>query len=175
SETWSNSAFTSSISRSERSEGTYISDIITPLLRSSLGDLLNGSRRMNGKETDIMGLLKWDNKFLCSNSKRIDDYVKLWKETLDGVSFLDASYRPDLSGIPRYFHLDHAEIPLSPHASNTKALISLLLTLRNIMVVNKSLLIQTLEQANIHPPKMYTRVLLFHPHLEMNRNNRELR
>ncbi|CAG8793501.1 14114_t:CDS:2, partial [Gigaspora rosea] len=34
---------TSSASRSEQSEGTYVSDIIMPLLRSSLGSLLNGS------------------------------------------------------------------------------------------------------------------------------------
>ncbi|CAJ0843190.1 19380_t:CDS:2 [Entrophospora sp. SA101] len=40
-EIWSNPAFMSSVSRSEQSEGTYISDIIMPLLRSSLGDLLN--------------------------------------------------------------------------------------------------------------------------------------
>ncbi|CAG8642303.1 2523_t:CDS:2, partial [Paraglomus occultum] len=184
-ETWSNPVFMSSISRSEQSEGTYISDIILPLLRSSLGDLLNGNiclstaerqslaskARRNagavgermGKKPDIMGLLKWGDKFLellyvessrilCSNSKIMDDDVKLWRETLDGVSFVDALCRPvgnqfgivgiqiagttmrlnvlmkDLGGIPRYFHLDNAEIPLSPHASNTKALVRLLLT-----------------------------------------------
>ncbi|CAG8635230.1 11106_t:CDS:2 [Paraglomus brasilianum] len=104
-----------------------------------------------------MRLLKWGDKILellyvessrilCSNSKKTDDDVKLWRETLDGVSFVDALCRPvgnqfgivgiqiagttmrlnvlmkDLGGIPRYFHLDNAEIPLSPHASNTKAL-----------------------------------------------------
>ncbi|KAG9301859.1 hypothetical protein G9A89_004538 [Geosiphon pyriformis] len=208
-ETWSNPVFMS-ISRSEQSEGTYISDIILPLLRSSLGDLHNGSiclstaerqslaskaqrnagavRERMGKKPDIMGLLKWGDKFLellyvessrilCSNSKKTDDDVKLWRETLDGVSFVDALCRPvgnqfgivgiqiagttmrlnvlmkDLGGIPRYFHLDNAEIPLSPHASNTKALVRLLLTLRNVMIVNNSLLIQALEQANTHPPR----------------------
>ncbi|RHZ87818.1 hypothetical protein Glove_30g119 [Diversispora epigaea] len=175
-ETWRNPAFMSSISRSEQSEGTYISDIIMPLLRSSLRDLLNGDiclstaerqslaskARQNagvveermGKKPDIMGLMKQDEKIielmylessriLCSNSKKVDDGVKLWRETLDGVSFIDALCRPvgnqfgivgiqiagttirlnvlmkDLGGIPRYFHLDHAEIPLFPHASHT--------------------------------------------------------
>ncbi|RHZ84692.1 hypothetical protein Glove_78g101 [Diversispora epigaea] len=209
-ETWRNPAFMSSISRSEQSEGTYISDIIMPLLRSSLRDLLNGDiclstaerqslaskARRNagvveermGKKPDIMGLMKQDEKIielmylessriLCSNSKKADDGVKLWRETLDGVSFIDALCRPvgnqfgivgiqiagttirlnvlmkDLGGIPRYFHLDHAKIPLLPHASHTKALIRLLLTLRNIMIVNKSLLLRALEQASTHPPR----------------------
>ncbi|RHZ74601.1 hypothetical protein Glove_220g3 [Diversispora epigaea] len=203
-ETWRNPAFMSSISRSEQSEGIYISDIIMPLLRSSLRDLLNGDiclstaerqslaskARRNagvveermGKKPDIMGLMKQDEKIielmylessriLCSNSKKADD------GTLDGVSFIDALCRPvgnqfgivgiqiagttirlnvlmkDLGGIPRYFHLDHAEIPLLPHASHTKALIRLLLTLRNIMIVNKSLLLRALEQASTHPPR----------------------
>nr|CAG8575314.1 13639_t:CDS:10 [Entrophospora candida] len=59
----------------------------------------------------------------------------------------------DLGGIPRYFHLDHAEIPLSPHTLHTKSLIRLLLTLRNVMIVNRSLLMQALEQASTHPPR----------------------
>ena len=141
-----------------------------------------------GKKPDIMGLLKQDEKIIellytesscimCSNSKKSDDEVKLWRETLDGTSYISALYRPvgnqfgvvgiqvagttmylnilvnDLAGIPRYFHLDHAEIPLSPHQSCLKSLIRLLLTLRNVMIVNKSLLMQALEQATSHPPR----------------------
>ena len=135
-----------------------------------------------------LGLLKRDEKILelmyvessriiCTNSKKVDDNVKLWRETLDGMSFIGASCRParnqfgvvglqiagtdlrlnvlvkDLGGIPRYFHLDHSEIPLTPHTSHTKSLVRLLLTLRNIMIVNKSLLVQALEQANTHSPR----------------------
>ena len=59
----------------------------------------------------------------------------------------------DLADISRYFHLDHTEIPLSPHQSRLKSLIRLLLTLRNVMIVNKSLLMQALEQATSHPPR----------------------
>src|SRR5688572_8744398 len=117
----------SSISRSEQSEGTYISDIILPLLRSSLCDLLNGNislstaerqsiaskaRRNAGvaeermeKKPDIMGIMKQEEKILelvyvessciiCTNSKKEDDAVKLWRETLDGISFIEALCRP---------------------------------------------------------------------------------
>ena len=140
-----------------------------------------------GKKPDIMGLLEQDEKIIellytelsrivCSNSKKSDNEVKLWRETLDGASYISALCRPtrnqfgivriqvtgttmylnilvnDLAGIPRYFHLDHAEIPLSPHQSHLKSLIRLLLTLRNVMIVNKSLLMQVLGQATSHSP-----------------------
>ena len=139
-----------------------------------------------GKKPDIMGLLKQDEKIIellytessrivCSNSKKSDDEVKLWRETLDGASYISALCRPagnqfgvvgiqvasttmylnilvnDLAGIPRYFHLDHAEIPLFSHQLCLKSLIRLLLILRNVMIVNKSLLMQALEQATSHP------------------------
>src|SRR6266511_653258 len=116
-------------------------------------------------------------RIICSKSKKADDDVKLWRKTLDGASFISVLCRSaenqfgiigiqvagttmylnvfvkDLAGIPRYFHLDHAEIPLSPHQSRLKSLIHLLLTLRNVMIVNKSLLMQALGQATSHPPR----------------------
>jgi hypothetical protein len=200
----------SSILRGEQSEGTYISDIILPLLRSALRGLLNGNiclstaerqsiaskARRNagvaeermGKKPDIMGIMKQAEKILelvyvessciiCTKSKKKDDEVKLWRETLDGMSFIEALCRPvgnqfgvmgiqvagttiylnvlvkDPAGIPRYFHLDSAEIPLIPHKLHTKSFIRLLLTLRNIMIVNRSLVMQALEQATSHPPQ----------------------
>ena len=85
-----------STSCSEQSEGTYIADVIIPLLRTSLSDLLNGAiclsmaerqsiaskaRRNLGiigkwmeKKPDIMGLLKQDEKIielLYTESSRI--------------------------------------------------------------------------------------------------------
>lgn len=209
-ETWRSPVFMSSASRSEQSEGTYISDVLLPLLRSSLSDLLHGNiclstaerqsiaskarrsagvigERM-GKKPDIMGMMKREEKVLeliyvessriiCTNSKKKNDKIKLWREALDGMSFIEALCRPlgnqfgivgiqiagttiqlnvlmkDLGGIPRYFHLEHAEIPLSPHTSHTKSLIRLLLTLRNVVIVNKSLLMKALEHATSHPPR----------------------
>ena len=119
-EIWKNPAFMTSTSCSEQSEGTYVTDVIIPLLRSSLGgdivclstaerqSLASKARRSirvdeerMGKKPDIMGLLKRDEKILelmyvessriiCTNSKKVDDDVKLWRETLDGMSFIDA-------------------------------------------------------------------------------------
>ncbi|CAH1768522.1 8857_t:CDS:2 [Entrophospora sp. SA101] len=40
-EIWSNPAFATTMSRNQQSEGTYITDIIVPLLRASLGNLPN--------------------------------------------------------------------------------------------------------------------------------------
>jgi hypothetical protein len=141
-----------------------------------------------GKKPDVMGLIKQNDKIfeliytessriICSETKKEEDDVKLWRETLDGASFISALCRlarnqfgvvgiqvagttiylnvlvKDLADIPRYFHLDHAEIPLSSHQSRLKSLIRLLLTLRNVMIVNKSLLMQALEQATSHLPR----------------------
>ena len=97
---------------------------------------------------------------------------------MDGASFVSALCRPagnqfgvigiqvtsitiyvnvlikDLASISRYFYLDYAKIPLllSNNISRVKSLIRVLLTLRNIMIVNKSFVMQALEQATFHPP-----------------------
>src|SRR5688572_3881294 len=204
---------------SSQSEGTFITDIIVPLLRASLGDLPNGivclstAERQSiasktrkslgsneektsqppktpiGKKPDIMLMEKYGNKIfeiayvessciVCTNSKKDGDSVKLWRETLDGISFVNITCRPlsnqfgiigiqiageklylnilvkDANGIPRYFHLNQAQIPFSKDTSwRVVPLIHLLLTLRNITIVNKSLLMQALEQANARPPR----------------------
>ncbi|RHZ69783.1 hypothetical protein Glove_278g37 [Diversispora epigaea] len=214
---WNNSAFTTSKIRGTQSEGTYVTDIIVPLLQASLEDLPNGSiflstaerqsmaskacksfgsneerpthRTPIGKKPDVMVMVKYGGKIfelayiessriLCTKSKREDDSVKLWRETLDGISFVGVACRPtnnqfgivgiqvanedlylnilvkDVSGIPKYFHVDQVKIPFTKNTSwRVEPLIRLLLTLRNIMIVNQSLLIQALEQANTRPPR----------------------
>ncbi|RHZ89772.1 hypothetical protein Glove_11g92 [Diversispora epigaea] len=142
-----------------------------------------------GKKPDVMVMAKYGGKIfelayvessriLCTRSKREDDSVKLWREALDGISFVGVACRPtnnqfgivgiqvagedlylnilvkDASGIPRYFHVDQVEIPFTKNTPwRVEPLILLLLTLRNIMIVNQSLLIQALEQANTRPPR----------------------
>uniref|UniRef100_U9TZ88 Uncharacterized protein n=1 Tax=Rhizophagus irregularis (strain DAOM 181602 / DAOM 197198 / MUCL 43194) TaxID=747089 RepID=U9TZ88_RHIID len=99
------------------------------------------NRRADGKKPDIMGLLEQDEKIIellytessrivCSNSKKSDDEVKLWRETLDEASYISALCRPtgNQFGI---VGIQVAEIPLSPYQSRPKSLIRLLLTLRN--------------------------------------------
>lgn len=104
--------------------------------------------------------------------------MKLWREVLDGLSFVGAACRPennqfgivgiqvagenlylnvlikDASGIPRYFHLGNAEIPFTNGTPwRVKPLVHLLLTLRNIIIVNRSLLMQALEHGSFHLPR----------------------
>ncbi|CAG8762829.1 4592_t:CDS:1, partial [Cetraspora pellucida] len=208
---WNNPAFETSMSRNMQSEGTYITDIIMPLLRATLSDLSNGciclstaerqslaskARRNDGigkekmgKKPNIMALEKCNGKLVeflfaecscvfCSATKKEEDDIKLWRELLDGSSYINSACRPihnqfgvvgiqvageriylnvlmnDTNEIPRYFHLDHADIPLTSDMSwRVEPLIRLLLTLRNIIIVNKSLLTQALEQAISHPPR----------------------
>ncbi|CAG8793110.1 10906_t:CDS:2, partial [Gigaspora rosea] len=101
-EIWCNPAFATSTSRNQQSEGTYIADIIVPLLRTNLENLPNGyvclstaerqslaskARRNIGVEEERMGFeigYNESSRINCNKTKKDDDYVKLWKETLDG-------------------------------------------------------------------------------------------
>ncbi|KAG9296672.1 hypothetical protein G9A89_009931 [Geosiphon pyriformis] len=195
---WNNPAFATSEMRSSQSEGTYITDIVVPLLRAGLDDLPNGSICMSTAERQsIASKVRKSlgvNEEKSSHSPRVpigkkpdvmvmekcgeDDSIKLWRETLDGISLVGIACRPtsnqfgivgiqvagedlclnvlvrDANGIPRYFHLVQAQIPFTKSTSwRVKPLVHLLLTLRNITIVNKSLLMQALEQANTRPPR----------------------
>ena len=118
-----------------QSEGTYITDIIVPLLQAGLDDLPNGSicmstaerqsiaskvrkslgvneeesshspRVLIGKKPNVMVMEKCGGKIfelayvessqvICTNSKKEDDSIKLWRETLDGISLVGITCRP---------------------------------------------------------------------------------
>ena len=47
---WINSAFIINTSRNEQNKGTYITDVIIPLLQASLSRLLNGNICLNMTE-----------------------------------------------------------------------------------------------------------------------------
>jgi len=114
------SSITTSESRSKQSEGTYVTDVIVPLLRATLGDLPSGhiclstaerqslaskarknagaDKERMGKKPDVMVLDQYVDKIIeltyvecsrivCSTTKKANDEVKLWRETLDGASF----------------------------------------------------------------------------------------
>ncbi|RGB23294.1 hypothetical protein C1646_774727, partial [Rhizophagus diaphanus] len=182
-EIWKNPVFTTSEMRSFQSEGTFLTDVIVPLLRASLGDLPNGTVCLStaerqsiaskirkslgsneerysqtpktpiGKKPDVMLMEKCGGKIfeiayvessriICTNSKKDDDSVA-GEELYLNVLVKDAN------GIPRYFHLNQVQVPFSKDTSwRVVPLVHLLLTLRNITIVNKSLLMQALEQAN---------------------------
>ncbi|RHZ59978.1 hypothetical protein Glove_360g17 [Diversispora epigaea] len=187
---WNNPAFTTSEIRSTQSEGTYVTDIIVPLLRASLENLPNGSIFLSTAERQSM--TSKARKSFGSNEERLTHKIPIGKkpdvmvmtkygEALDGISFVGVACRStnnqfgivriqvagedlflnilvkDASGIPRYFHVDQVEIPFTKNTLwRVEPLIRLLLTLRNIMIVNQSLLIQALEQVNTHPPRNAT-------------------
>ncbi|GES80988.1 hypothetical protein GLOIN_2v1632380 [Rhizophagus clarus] len=179
---WNNPAFENSTTRKEQSEGTYITDVVIPLLRASLEDMPNGNICLS-TTAELSKQISKELRRKCSriirnDTKKSNDEVKLWRETLDGISFVNLVCRPlnnqfgivgvqvagediylnvlvnDAGGLSRYFHIDHAEIPLTVKSPRrVKPLLRLLLTLRNIMIVNKSLLMQALEQAISNPPR----------------------
>ncbi|GET66478.1 hypothetical protein GLOIN_2v1776328 [Rhizophagus irregularis DAOM 181602=DAOM 197198] len=187
-EIWSSPIYATSTSRNKQSEGTYITDVIVPLLRASLANLPNGyictsiaerqsiasKIRKNkgidgeriGKKPDIMGIMKQDtndieliyvesSRITCSEKKKMIMIPVGNEFGVVGIQIAGLDMRlnvlvKDLGGIPRYFHLDHAEIPISPHLTNTKSLIRVLLNLRNVMIVNKSLITQALLE---NPPR----------------------
>ncbi|RHZ84087.1 hypothetical protein Glove_85g72 [Diversispora epigaea] len=147
---------------------------MTSKARKSLGS--NEERSIHKipieKKPDVMVMAKYRDKIfelayvessriLCTRLKKEDDLVKLWRETLDGISFVGVAYRPtnnqfgivgiqvagedlylnilikDASRIPRYFYIDQVEIPFTKNTPwRVEPLIHLLLTLRNIMIVN---------------------------------------
>ncbi|CAG8728743.1 21355_t:CDS:2, partial [Racocetra persica] len=171
-EMWSNPVFSTHASCSEQSEGTYVTEVIIPLLCSSLGNLPNGCIALSTAERESLA-----SKFRRNIGMNEMHEAKLWRETLDGASFIGLLCRPpsnqfgvvgiqvagtvmklnilvkDPAGRLRYFHLDQAEIPLSSHTLHTRSLVCLLLTLKNVIIVNKSLLEQALEKATLHPPR----------------------
>ncbi|CAG8447442.1 5179_t:CDS:2, partial [Dentiscutata heterogama] len=92
-EMWSNPAFSTHASCSEQSEGTYVTEVIIPLLRSSLGNLPNGCIALSTAERESLAskarrnIGSHDEQILSAViQKKNDDEVKLWRETLDGAS-----------------------------------------------------------------------------------------
>ncbi|CAB5394365.1 unnamed protein product [Rhizophagus irregularis] len=148
-EIWNNPAFTTSESRSKQSEGTYVTDIIVPLLRATLGDLPSGYICLSTAERQ--SLASKARKNAGTDKERMGKKPDVM---VAGTTIYLNVLMNDASGIPRYFHLDHADIPLDSNSSKrVKSLVRLLLTLRNILIVNKSLLARALEQAISNPPR----------------------
>ncbi|CAB5180530.1 unnamed protein product [Rhizophagus irregularis] len=116
---WKNPAFTPEFANLQ-SEGTYVTDVIVPLLHAALKDLIVGNvnllstkasatRRKNykkqGKRPDIMFMEKKDKLFelmfvecsrlICSNDKEEKDKIKLWREMNDGINYIYKKNRLD--------------------------------------------------------------------------------
>ncbi|CAG8617992.1 4159_t:CDS:2 [Paraglomus occultum] len=193
SNSWNNPAFGPEHAES-LNEGTYVTNMIVPALQASLKNLPYGKtcyittferqsiasadRRgegQSGRRPDIIFIMKDKNKkyelmysecsrLFCSPQK-IEDDVKLWRETNDGMYWVYKSRRPekdqfriiglqvagsllrlsvlirDGANVDRYYHLHESKIPVqySDSAIVAKFIETLLIT-RNILIVNMSLL-----------------------------------
>ncbi|CAG8663898.1 4999_t:CDS:2, partial [Dentiscutata heterogama] len=126
SDIWRNPAFEANIAKTQ-SEGTYVTDVIVPLLRASLKKLpirntafLSTAERQSqasadrkggenkGKRPDIMLIEEYDGKLyelifaecsrlICPKRKEDDDKIKLWREMNDGLYWTYSGCRPDIN------------------------------------------------------------------------------
>ncbi|CAG8855467.1 33043_t:CDS:2, partial [Gigaspora margarita] len=117
---WMNPAFDAEFA-SDQSEGTYVTDVIVPLIRATLNklpikkyaflssaerqSLASADKRGRGKQPDIMFLEMCREKIyelmyieclclICTDRKKKDDEVKLWREMNDGMCYVYRSCRP---------------------------------------------------------------------------------
>jgi len=105
-------------------------------------------------------------RLVCRKSKKEMDEVKLWREMNDGMAYIHSSYKPDKNefgilgiqvaeemmyfnvlirdtdNIDRLYHLSSVEIPVQPtDRDHVLQFVETLLLIRNIMIVNISLLL----------------------------------
>ncbi|CAG8709893.1 36272_t:CDS:2, partial [Gigaspora margarita] len=119
---WENPAFDKKFLKSQ-SEGTYVNNIIVPMIRAALKDLpykesvyVSIAERQNlaskdrrgeyGKRPDVMLLVRYKQKthelvyaecsrLVCDEKKIEDDRTKLWRELNDGMNWTSKSCKID--------------------------------------------------------------------------------
>ncbi|RHZ78183.1 hypothetical protein Glove_166g131 [Diversispora epigaea] len=168
---WNNLAFTTDKIQDTQSEGTYITDIIVLLFRASLENLSNERLTHKipiGKKSDVMIMAKYEDKIfelayvkssqiLCVTCRPTNYQFGIVRIQVAGEDLYLNILVKDTNGILRYFYVDQMKIPFTKNTSwHVEPLIRLLLTLKNIIIVNQSLLIQALEQANTCSPRNAT-------------------
>jgi len=191
---WNNPAFGPDFEDS-LNEGTYVTNVIIPSIRSALKNLpfgknafISTSERQSlasadrkgdgqmGRRPDMMFEFKYNGKVYelmfaecsrlsCTKRKELDDMIKLWRESNDGLYWARKGCKPEkeqfgivgiqVAGrkihlnvitrgddeIHRYYHLHSAEIPVRPVGEYDLAnFVKTLLILRNNIIVNMSLL-----------------------------------
>nr|CAG8640451.1 2455_t:CDS:2 [Entrophospora candida] len=163
------------------SEGTYVTDIIVPLIQATFKMLLIGGTaflsiaekqnlasvdRMGdgkqGKCPDVMFTEMRDGKLyelmfveclclVCTKKKKENDKVKLWREMNNGMYFLHRNCRP----VKNEFGI--LGIQLS-NSEDVFQLVETLLILKNIMIVNVSLLLHAPIARSAHQKKQSSTV-----------------
>ncbi|GET67259.1 hypothetical protein GLOIN_2v1776328 [Rhizophagus irregularis DAOM 181602=DAOM 197198] len=129
-EIWSSPIYATSTSRNKQSEGTYITDVIVPLLRASLANLPNG--------------------YICTSiAERQSIASKIRKNK--GIDGERIGKKPDIMGIMKQdtndielIYVESSRITCSEKKKDDYD------TGRNVMIVNKSLITQALLE---NPPR----------------------
>ncbi|CAG8753907.1 8328_t:CDS:2, partial [Acaulospora morrowiae] len=155
-EIWNNKAFGSEFANS-LNEDTYVLNVILPAIRATLQDLPFVSK--SDSSADQRGIDE------VVEDHMLYDEIKLWREANDGMYYVRKRCKPDKdefdivgvqvagqtmrsnvfirdnADIHRYYHLLEAKVPIQPSDSVIVAkFVELLLVLRNILIVNMSLL-----------------------------------
>jgi hypothetical protein len=118
---WKNPVFGPKLVKSQ-SEGTYMTNMIVPMIRASLKDLPIGKsgyistaerqsiaskdRRGVGKRPDVMFIASCNNRsyeliygessrIICDEQKKENDRVKTWREMNDGMYWAHKGCKPD--------------------------------------------------------------------------------
>ncbi|RGB24213.1 hypothetical protein C1646_773404 [Rhizophagus diaphanus] len=86
---WKNPAFEPQNAKSQ-SEGTYITDVIIPVIRSALKKLPIGKSAFIS-----MAERQKSSRLICIDSKEENDKIKLWWEMNDGMVYVHKGCRPD--------------------------------------------------------------------------------
>ena len=134
----------------------------------------------NGKNYEL--LFTECSRLSCTTKKERDDQVKLWREINDGMYWTRKSCKPDkdefdiigvqiagkklclsilirdMSEVHRYYHLHESEIPVQlSDLSIVEKFIETLLILRNILIINMSVLYNApLKRSNRNVEKSST-------------------
>ncbi|CAB4406784.1 unnamed protein product [Rhizophagus irregularis] len=176
---WSNSAFTSEFAKEQSEGTYVADIIIPSIQAALKGlpfqqSYISTAERQSiasadrikegsGKRPDFMYIVKLDGKtfelifgecsrIYCDDNKKRDDEIKLWREANDGKEIYLNALMTDKQNINRYYHLQKTEVPVQKTEKSIKVLpkfVKLLLNLRNILMINLSLL--------TNAPKVYTR------------------
>ncbi|RHZ81501.1 hypothetical protein Glove_120g7 [Diversispora epigaea] len=188
---WNNPALSTEVAKT-LNEGTYQSTVIVLTIRAVLKNLPLGplsfistserqsiasaDRRGVGRRPDIMFVIKHLDVFFelmyiecsrlfCTEQKKIDDDIKLWRECNDGMYYTRKTLNPDKdqfgivgvqiagdtlhlnvlirdkTNVHRYYHIQSAKIPVRfSGEGDVIKFVETLLFLRNILITNISLL-----------------------------------
>ncbi|CAB5362189.1 unnamed protein product [Rhizophagus irregularis] len=163
---WKNPAFEPQNAKFQ-SEGTYITDVIVPVIRSALKIFqLENQLLLAQCEEKLNELIFTESsRLICIDSKEENDKIKLWREMNDGMAYIYKGCRPDndefgilriqvagemmhlsvlikdINDVQRLYHLQSIIIPVQPtDAEILTHFVEALLVLRNITIVNNSLL-----------------------------------